>query len=67
MLSESWGPSPEYGVTVFLQALEKRGTDNRRKRIYMSAVTPDLYRLMYSEKVMQFFAKLLDPKNAGNH
>jgi cytochrome P450 len=65
MLSESWGPSPEYGVTVFLQALEKRGTDNRRKRIYMSAVTPDLYRPMYSEKVMQFFTKLLDAKNAG--
>ncbi|MFZ0854312.1 MAG: hypothetical protein WAO08_34575 [Hyphomicrobiaceae bacterium] len=65
LLSESWGPSPEYGVTVFLQALEKRGTDNRRKRIYMSAVTPDLYRSMYSEKVTQFFAKLLDAKNAG--
>jgi cytochrome P450 len=65
MLSESWKPNPEHGVTVFLQALEKRGPDNRRKRIYMSAVTPDLYRPMYSEKVMQFFGKLLDSKNAG--
>lgn len=45
-----------------MEALEKRGTDNRRKRIYMSAVTPDLYRSMYSEKV---FARLLDAKNAG--
>jgi DNA-binding response OmpR family regulator len=54
MLSESWKPSPEQGVTVFLQALEKRGPDNRRKRIYMSAVTPDLYRPMYSNKVAQF-------------
>ena len=26
----------------------------------MSAVTPDLYRPMYSGKVMQFFDKLLD-------
>ena len=31
----------------------------------MSAVTPDLYRPMYSEKVTQFFANLLDAKNAG--
>lgn len=65
LLSETWRPSPEEGVTVFLQGLEKRGPDNRRKRIYMSAVTPDLYRPMYSGKVMQFFDKLLDDKNAG--
>src|SRR5437660_12047207 len=38
LLSESWKPSPEDGVTVFLQALEKRGSDNRRKRIYMSGL-----------------------------
>jgi len=42
LLSESWKPNPDDGVTVFLQALEKRGPANRRKRIYMSAVTPDL-------------------------
>ena len=35
LLSESWKPSPEDGVTVFLQTLEKRGSDNRRKRIYV--------------------------------
>ena len=64
LLSESWKPAPDEGVTVFLQGLEKRGPDNRRKRIYMSAVTPDLYRPMYSEKVAQFFDKLLDPENA---
>jgi len=65
MLSDSWRPAPEHGVTVFLQALEKRGPDNRRKRIYMSAVTPDLYRPMYGDKVTQFFAALLDRRNAG--
>ena len=65
LLSESWKPSPEGGVTVFLQALEKRGPDNRRKRIYMSALTPDLYRPMYGDKVMNFFDKLLDDRNAG--
>jgi hypothetical protein len=65
LISETWKPSPEDGVTVFLQALEKRGPDNRRKRIYMSAVTPDLYRPMYGDKVIQFFDKLLDAKNEG--
>jgi hypothetical protein len=58
MLSESWQPNPEEGVTVFLQALQNRGPDNRRKGISMSAVTPDLYRPMYSEKVARFFDKL---------
>jgi hypothetical protein len=65
LISETWKPSPENGVTVFLQGLEKRGPDNRRKRIYMSAVTPDLYRAMYGDKVMGFFNKLLDSGNAG--
>jgi hypothetical protein len=65
LLSESWKPAPEDGVTVFLQGLEKRGPHNRRKRIYLSAVTPDLYRPMYGDKVVQFFDKLLDDGNAG--
>jgi hypothetical protein len=29
LLSLSWKPAPEDGVTVFLQGLEKRGPDNR--------------------------------------
>jgi hypothetical protein len=65
MLSESRKPNPEQGVTVFPQALEKRGPDNRRKKIYMSAVAPDLYRPMYGDKVDRFFDKLLDSQNAG--
>ena len=65
LLSKNWKPSPENGVTVFLQGLEKRGPENRRKRIYMSAVTPDLYRPKYGDKVMQFFDKLLSSRNAG--
>ena len=65
MISETWGPNPQAGVTVFLQGLEKRGPGNERKRIYMSAVTPDLYRPMYGDKVVAFFDKLLDSKNAG--
>ena len=55
LLSETWKPAPEEGVTVFLQGLEKRGPDNRRKRIYMSAVTPDLYQGMYQQTIVDFF------------
>src|SRR6266478_259538 len=65
LLSENWKPAADHGITVFLQGLEKRGPDNRRKRIYMSAVTPDLYRPKYGEKVTQFFDKLLSSQNAG--
>ena len=65
LLSETWKPAPEKGVTVFLQGLEKRGPHNERKRIYMSAVTPDLYRPMYGDKVVSFFDKLLDDSNVG--
>ena len=65
LLSETWKPAPQDGVTVFLQGLEKRGPDNRRKRIYMTAVTPDLYRPMYGDKVVQFWDKILADANAG--
>jgi hypothetical protein len=37
LLSDSWKPYPEGGLTVFLQGLEKRGPGNLRKKIYMSA------------------------------
>ena len=50
LIYQDWKPTPEEGVTVFLQGLEKRGDNNLRKRIYMSAVTPDLYRPMYGPR-----------------
>ncbi|MCD0502433.1 hypothetical protein [Bordetella petrii] len=65
LLSPTWRPAPQDGVTVFLQGLEKRGPDNLRKRIYMSAITPDLYDKMYGPKVRAFFDALLAPGNAG--
>jgi hypothetical protein len=65
LLYEEWKPTPEVGVTVFLQGLEERGDDNLRKRIYMSAVTPDLYGPKYKAKVVDFFDKLLDARFAG--
>ena len=65
LIYKSWQPTPEEGVTVFLQGLDERGDNNLRKRIYFSAVTPDLYRPMYQAKVVAFFDRLLDPQFAG--
>jgi hypothetical protein len=36
LITRDWRPTPEDGVTVFLQGLEKRGPNNLRKRIYFS-------------------------------
>jgi hypothetical protein len=65
LIYEGWRPTPTDGVTVFLQGLEQRGNNNLRKRIYFSAVTPDLYRPMYHEKVVSFLDRLMDPQYAG--
>ena len=65
LIYKGWNPSREEGVTVFLQGLEYRGENNLRKRIYMSAVTPDLYPLVYRNKIIGFFDQLFDEKNAG--
>ncbi len=65
LIYHDWRPTPEDGVTVFLQGLEKRGDNNLRKRIYFSAVTPDLYKPMYGAKVTSFFDQILDQKFAN--
>src|SRR5215468_8588573 len=65
LIYKGWKPTPEEGVTVFLQGLENRGENNLRKKIYFSAVTPDLYRPMYRAKVTAFFDKLLDQQFAN--
>ncbi|MGO9986246.1 MAG: hypothetical protein ACLPIX_18815 [Rhodomicrobium sp.] len=66
LLYEDWAPSFEKdGLSVFIQGLDHRGPDNRRKRIYISALTADLYQPMYSKKVRAFFDELLDKQNAG--
>jgi cytochrome P450 len=65
LIYKQWRPTPDEGVTVFLQGLEHRGDHNLRKRIYASALTPDLYESMYHEKVATFFDQLFDAKFAG--
>lgn len=64
LIYKDWRPTPEEGVTVFLQGLDERGENNLRKRIYFSALTPDLYRSMYQAKVVAFFDRLLDAQYA---
>ena len=66
MLYEGWAPNAEEdGLAVFLQGYEKRGPDNERKKIYMSATTPDLYATQYAPKVRHFLAQLFADANAG--
>jgi hypothetical protein len=65
VLSQTLKFAAEDGVTVFVQALEKRGPENRKKRIFMSALTPDLYHQRYADKVGQFFDNILHPSNLG--
>ena len=65
LIYHDWKPTPEEGVTVFLQGLEKRGDNNLRKQIYFSGVTPDLYKPTYAAKVAAFFDKLLDQQFAN--
>ena len=65
LIYKDWQPTPEEGVTVFLQGLEKRGENNLRKRIYFSAMTPDLYAPMYAAKVKTFFDGLMGDQFAG--
>ncbi len=60
VIYDGWVPDPENeGVSVFLKAYEDRGANNARKKIYMSAVTPDLIDSKYRDKISRFFERLL--------
>lgn len=66
MLYEDWEPAmEEEGLSVFLQGYENRGPDNARKRIYMSAMTPDLYERYHRAKVETFLDRLFDRGHEG--
>ena len=65
MLYDNWTPNmDENKVTVFIRGYEKRG-NNERKRIYFSAVTPELCSAMYSDKIKNFLDYLFDDQNEG--
>ena len=66
MLYDTWDLNmEEEGLTVFTQGYQHRGPHNERKRIYSSAVTPDLYGPMYSAKIKRFLDVLFDEQNEG--
>jgi hypothetical protein len=66
LLYDNWQPNlEEDGLSVFIQGYENRGDNNHRKRIYYSAMTPDLYRPMYGSKIVTFFDQLFSPTNAN--
>ena len=65
LLYDRWQPTPEEGSTIFLTGLENRGPDNLKKRIYVSALTPDLYGSVYQEKIVAFWKRLFAPANEG--
>jgi hypothetical protein len=66
MLYKGWAPNPEEeGTTVFLRPYDKRGPDNQRKKIYLSATTTDLYTAKYAGKVRRFLTQLFAGANAG--
>jgi len=66
LLYDGWTPNgEEEGTSVFIQGYENRGAHNERKRIYMSATSPDLVKTRYRDKIVRFFDELLADVNAG--
>lgn len=66
MLYEGWTPNPDdEGLAVFMQGYENRGPNNARKRIYMSATTPDLIDTKYRSKIQRFYEQFLADAHAG--
>ena len=66
MLYDTWKPNMEQdGLSVFLQGYERRGPDNERKKIYMTAVTPDLYDADHAPKIERFLDGLFDSGYEG--
>ncbi|NET16104.1 MAG: hypothetical protein F6K08_26400 [Okeania sp. SIO1H6] len=73
LLYDSWTPTPEHGTTVFFTGFQNgdqntnatiRGENNEKKKIYYSALTPDLFP-KYEDKVVGFWEELLDNSNAN--
>src|ERR1700750_1263911 len=66
LLYDGWEPNGDQdGIAVFIQGYENRGPNNERKRIYLSATSPDLIETRYHHKLTRFFDDLLADGNAG--
>jgi len=73
LLYDDWAPDPTKGTTVFVTGYDQRSLPpdadpplaaNLRKRIYWSALTPDLL-AQYVPKILPFFKQLLAQGNVG--
>ena len=64
LLSKNWKPSPEKGVTVFLQGLEKRGPENRQADLMCGGDAGSVPSASTARRGA-FFDKLLSSENAG--
>ncbi|MGF1681935.1 hypothetical protein [Photobacterium minamisatsumaniensis] len=60
---DEWEKTAQDGTTIYLQDYAERGENNRKKKAYFSALTPDLFNDAYREKVSCFFEQLLDKDN----
>lgn len=66
MLYDGWeSDAARDGGALFFQGYEHRGPHNERKKIYMTATTPDLYATQYAGKIGGFFDWLLSDANQG--
>lgn len=65
LLYHDWALKPEDGTSVFITGYDQRGEYNKQKRIYYSAVTPNLYTEKYHSKVSSYFEELLSSSNAS--
>jgi cytochrome P450 len=66
LLYDGWtADSDRSGVSVFTQAYENRGPHNARKKIFMSATTPDLIDARYRGRLRRFHELLLAEEHAG--
>lgn len=65
LLWMDWEPTDAGGQTVFLTDYQARGPDNALKRIYFSALTPDLIKSQYNDRISAFWRQLLGPVNDG--
>jgi cytochrome P450 len=66
LLYDGWTPNPqEEGQSVFFQDYQNRGPNNERKKIYMSATTPDLIHNKYRDKIVHFYQRFLADDRAS--
>ena len=63
---EGWAANSEgEGLSIFVRPYDKRGPNNLSKKIYMSALTPDLIETKYHSKIAGFLERFLAESHDG--